>query len=181
MVTLNDQGNLASRSHTAKFFDPDKDPVTERASRYRDTWLFISFDGYVHPVTFTDGNAKPGKPWSLFSKAERAQSWKVGGEQFNAVHQSLGRLFVIVHQGDAFSRKEPGGEVWTYDLASSKKLAALPMVAPVTSLGVTKDAAPLLIADNTATSAVFVYDALTGKHLRTIAGPPMVPTFIQSP
>ncbi len=55
------------------------------------------------------------------------------------------------------------------------------MVAPVTSLAVTKDAAPLLIADDAATPAVYVYDALNGKHLRTIAGPPMVPGFIQAP
>jgi hypothetical protein len=55
------------------------------------------------------------------------------------------------------------------------------MVAPVTSLGLTKDAAPLLIADDEATPAVYVYDALSGKHLRTIPGPPLTPGFIQSP
>ncbi len=181
VVSLDDQGNLASRSHSKIFFDPDKDPVTEKASRYGNTWLFISFDGYVHPVAFTDGKATPGKPWSLFSDADRAKGWKVGGGQFDAVHQGLGRLFVIVHQGGAFGHKDPGGEVWTYDLESSKKLAALSMIAPITSLGVTKDVTPLLIADDAATPAVYVYDAMTGKHLRTIKGPPMVPTFIQSP
>jgi hypothetical protein len=48
-------------------------------------------------------------------------------------------------------------------------------------LGLTKDAAPLLIADYPATPAVYVYDALKGTHLRTIEGPPMVPGFIQAP
>ena len=181
VVMIDEQGKLKSRSRSAKFFDPDKDPVTEKASRYGNTWLFVSFAGHVHPVEFTDGTAKPGKPWSLFTDAERAAGWKAGGSQFNAVHQGLGRLFVVVHQGGPYSHKQPGKDVWTYDLATSKKLAAFPLVAPVATLGVTKDAAPLLIADESGTPAVYVYDALTGKHLRTIPGPPMVPGFVQSP
>ena len=181
VVTLDEGGNLKSRAHSEKFFDPEKDPLTEAASRFGNTWLFVSFDGYVHPVTFTDGQPKPGKPWSLFTDAERAAGWRIGGSQFNVVHQGLGRLFVIVHQGGPYTRKAAGSQVWTFDLASSKKLAVLPMVAPVTSLGITKDAAPLLVANYAATPAAYVYDALTGKHLRTIEGPPMVPGFIQVP
>jgi len=181
VVTLDDQGNLKGRAHSEKFFDPDKDPVTEKASRSGNTWLFFSFEGYVHPVDFTGGAAKPGKAWSLFTDAERTKGWKVGGAQFNAIHNGLGRLFVIVHQGGPYGHKDAGKEVWTYDVATKKKLGSLPMVAPVTSLGVTKDAAPLLIADDAATPALYVYDVLAGKHLRTIAGPPMVPGFIQVP
>jgi methylamine dehydrogenase heavy chain len=181
VVTLDDAGSLKGRAHSEKFFDPEKDPVTEKASRSGDTWLFFSFEGYVHPVDFTGGVAKPGKAWSLFTDAERTKGWKVGGGQFNAIHKGLGRLFVIVHQGGPYGHKDPGKEVWTYDVATTKKLGSLPMVAPVTSLAVTKDAAPLLIADDAATPALYVYDVLAGKHLRTIAGPPMVPGFIQVP
>jgi len=88
---------------------------------------------------------------------------------------------VIVHKGGPYSHKEAGKDVWTYDLATSKKLGSISMVAPVTMFGLTKDAAPLLIADYPATAAVYVYDALKGTHLRTIAGPPTVPGFIQAP
>ncbi len=181
VVSLDDAGHLKDRARSAKFFDPDKDPVTEKASRFGNTWLFISFEGYVHPVAFVDGKPKPGKPWSLFTDQERAAGWKVGGSQFNVVHQGLGRLFVIVHNGGAYSHKAPGKDVWTYDLAASKKLGAISLVAPVTSLAVTKDAAPLLVGDEPATPAIYVYDAATGAHRRTIAGPPLVPGFIQSP
>ena len=41
VVSLDEQGNLKGRERSAKFFDPDKDPVTEKASRFGDTWLFI--------------------------------------------------------------------------------------------------------------------------------------------
>ena len=61
VVTLDDQGNLKGRAHSEKFFDPDKDPVTEKASRSGNTWLFFSFEGYVHPVDFTGGVAKPAQ------------------------------------------------------------------------------------------------------------------------
>jgi methylamine dehydrogenase heavy chain len=181
VVSLDDQGNLKGRERSEKFFDPDKDPVTEKASRFGNTWFYVSFDGYVHPVAFDGGKAKPGKAWSLFTDKERADGWRVGGGQFNAVHEKLGRLFVIVHQGGPYGHKDPGKNVWTYDLATSKKLGSISMVAPVTSLGLTKDTAPLLIADDAATPAVYVYDALKGTHLRTIEGPPMVPGFIQAP
>ncbi len=86
VVTLDERGNLKSRAHSEKFFDPDKDPVTEKASRIGNTWLFFSFDGYVHPVDFAGGDTKPGKAWSLFTDAERTKGWKVGGGQFNGVH-----------------------------------------------------------------------------------------------
>jgi len=181
VVTLDDAGHLKGRAHSEKFFDPDKDPVTEKASRWGNTWLFFSFDGFVHPVAFEDGKPKPGKPWSLFTDQERAANWKSGGLQFNAVHQGLNRLFVVVHQGGAYTHKAGGKDVWTYDLKTSKKLATYPLVAKADSLGLTKDAAPLLVTTDPAVPAVQVYDALTGAHKRTIEGPPMVPGFVQSP
>jgi methylamine dehydrogenase heavy chain len=181
VVTLDDAGHLKGRAHSEKFFDPDKDPVTEKASRWGNTWLFFSFDGFVHPVAFEDGRAKPGKPWSLFTDQERAANWKSGGLQFNAVHQALNRLFVVVHQGGQYSHKAGGKDVWTYDLKTSKKRATYSLVAKADSLGLTKDAAPLLVTTDPAVPAVQVYDALTGAHERTIAGPPMVPGFVQSP
>jgi len=180
-VQLDEQGNLKSKTHSEKFFDPDKDPLTEKASRYGDTWLFISFDGYVHPVTFTGDKIKVGKRWSLFNDSERAQNWKAGGGQFNAVHRALGRLYVAVHQGGPYGHKESGTAVWVYDLKTQKGIAQISLTSPAANIGVTKDAAPLLITDDAARPAVDVYDALTGKALRTIAGPPFTPSFIQSP
>jgi methylamine dehydrogenase heavy chain len=181
VVTIDDTGHLKGRVHSEKFFDPDKDPVTEKASRWGNTWLFFSFNGFVHPVSFDGGKATPGKPWSLFTDQERAANWKVGGTQFNAVHQGLNRLYVVVHQGGANTHKTGGKDVWTYDLKTSKKLAAYALAAQADGLGLTKDAAPLLVTTDPATPAVQVYDALTGAHKRTIAGPPSTPGFVQSP
>jgi methylamine dehydrogenase heavy chain len=181
LIELDEQGNVKSKTHSAKFFDPDKDPLTEKASRYGDTWLFFSFDGYVHPVKFGGSKVEIGKRWSLFTDRERAQTWKVGGQQFNAVHQGLGRLYVIVHQGGPYGHKEGGKDVWVYDLATKKGVGQFPLSNVASNLAVTKDTAPLLIAAEPARPAVDVYDALTGALLRTIDGPPSVPSFIQIP
>ena len=179
VVTLDDAGHLKGRAHSEKFFDPDTDPVTEKASRWGNTWLFFSFNGYVHPVAFEDAKAKPGKPWSLFTDQERAANWKSGGLQFNAVHQGLNRLFVIVHQGGPYGHKDGGKDAWTYDLNTAKRLGAVSFVASATSLGITQDATPLLAAIDVTVPAVEVYDARSGVHLRSIVGPPLMPTFVQ--
>jgi hypothetical protein len=92
-VQVDEQGNVAAKTHSQKFFDPDKDPLTEKASRYGDTWLFFSFDGYVHPVTFTDGKAIPGKRWSLFNAEDakitgRSASVQCGNQDCTSSHQA---------------------------------------------------------------------------------------------
>jgi len=180
-VALDEAGNLAARSRTAKFFDPDKDPITEKASRAGDTWYFVSFNGQIYPVVIKPDSVVPGKPWSLFSAAERKDNWKVGGGQFNAAHAALGRLYVAVHQGPPYGHKDPGTQVWVYDLAKRVGIARIPLENPASNIAVTKDTKPLLVTDDPATASIDVYDALTGDLLRTIAGPPATPSFIQSP
>ena len=181
LVQLDEQGNVASKSHTEKFFDPNKDPVTEKASRFGDTWLFFSFNGMVHEVKFALGKVEIGKPWPLFNDKERADNWKLGGSQFNAVHLGLSRLYVIVHQGGPFGHKDPGKQVWVYDLKTHKGVGQIALNEPATNIGVTRDSEPLLITDADDRRAIDVYDARTGKALRTIKGPPANPSFIQIP
>ncbi len=59
---------------------------------------------------------------------------RVGGGQFNAVHQKLGAP--VRDRASRAARtvtRMPGKDVWTYDLATSKKLGSISMVAPVTN------------------------------------------------
>ena len=48
-VTLDDAG-APTVARTEPFFDPQKDPITEKAVRRGNEWLFVSYDGVVHPV-----------------------------------------------------------------------------------------------------------------------------------
>jgi methylamine dehydrogenase heavy chain len=180
-VGLTASGELAGRDRTKAFFDADDDPVTEKAARHRDSWLFVSFNGWVHPVDFSSGTPVPGEQWSLFTDAERADSWRPGGLQFTAVHDGLGLFYVAVHQGGDGSHKQAGSEVWVYDLTTRKKRAAIVLDAPASSIAVSNDDKPLLYTSDLAAPVVYVYDAVSGQQQRAISGMMFTPSLIQTP
>jgi methylamine dehydrogenase heavy chain len=117
VVTLDEAGRQLSKVRTPPFFDPNEDPVTEKAVRHGNQWLFVSFDGHVRSVDVSGATLNFGEPWSLLGEAERKENWRVGGAQHLAVHQAKGLLYSLVHRGEVDTHKEPGEEVWIYDLA----------------------------------------------------------------
>ena len=129
-VTLDDDGHETSRGRSKPFFDPRNDPVTEKAVRYGDQWLFVSFAGQVHPVDVSGPEIRFPQAWSLLTDADRAQSWRIGGLQHLAVHQKSGRLYSLMHRGGPDTHKESGEEVWVYDLASRRRLDRIKLVNP---------------------------------------------------
>ncbi len=53
-------------TRTTQFFDPNKDPLTEKAVRRGNEWLFVSFEGMIHPVDVSGrrcASARSGR-WS---------------------------------------------------------------------------------------------------------------------
>lgn len=137
MVKLDETGAEAGRSSAGPFFDPNVDPVTEKAVRIGSRWIFVSFKGMVHVVDFSGEEPRFEKPWSLFSDADRAEHWRIGGMQHLAVLRSSGRLYSLVHQGGEYSQKAPGSEVWVYDLARHEREQRIVMRNPgITYLGV---------------------------------------------
>src|SRR5262249_10797323 len=108
VVTVNEDGTPAGVERTARFFDPQKDPVTEKAVLRGGEGLFVSFDGIVHPAALARGTARFGEPWPLFTDADRRASWRIGGGQHLALHARTGRLYSLVHQGGPDTHKEPG-------------------------------------------------------------------------
>jgi len=129
-VTLDDDGHELSRARSKPFFDPRKDPVTEKAVRYGNQWLFVSFGGQVHPVDVSGTEIRFPEAWSLLSDADRNQSWRIGGLQHLAAHQKSGRLYSLMHRGGPDTHKEAGEEVWVYDVASRRRLDRIKLVNP---------------------------------------------------
>jgi len=129
-VRLDERGRAAGMERTRSFFDPELDPVTEKAVRYGSRWLFVSFEGTVHPVDVSGDELEFGEPWSLISSDDREDSWKVGGTQHLAVHQATGRLYSLMHQGGEHSHKDPGSEVWIYDLDSRERVQRIRLAHP---------------------------------------------------
>jgi methylamine dehydrogenase heavy chain len=196
-VTLDDAGQAAV-ARTEPFFDPQKDPLTEKAVRRGNEWLFVSFDGMVQPVDVSGAELRMGERWSLVDDADRTAGWRIGGGQHLAVHGASGRLFALVHQGGPDTHKQPGLEIWAYDVAARRRVLRIPVVSPVVSflaqqtgiergsatrwmlekvlpntgvdgIAVTQDEHPVLIAAGMVPPTVTVHDAMTGEVKREIS------------
>jgi methylamine dehydrogenase heavy chain len=124
-VELDDAGRARRLERSAPFFDPERDPVTEKAVRAGSRWIFVSFAGRVHEVDVAAGALRFEPPWWLQDEAARADGWRSGGSQHLAVHEPSGRLYALMHQGGPDSHKDPGTELWVFDLASRRRLLRL--------------------------------------------------------
>jgi methylamine dehydrogenase heavy chain len=196
-VHLKENGKLDHIARTASFFDVVTDPLSEKGVRDGATWWFASFEGLLYEVDFGGDTPTPKAPWPLFTKDELQDGWRGGGAQHLAYHRGTKRLYSVVHQGGPGSHKDPGTEIWVYDVPSRKKVEVftapsliaaflgpqsgfdaegtfgkvLNFLLPnagVHSIAVTQDRQPLLFARNVDLGAVGVLDALSGEHLRNI-------------
>jgi methylamine dehydrogenase heavy chain len=114
-----------------------KDPVTEKAVRHGGSWLFVSFEGLVHPVDVSGPSPRFGERWSLLDSTDRKDGWRIGGQQHLALHGPTGRLYSLVHQGGPDTHKQPGTELWVYDVAARRRVQRIPLRSPgFTYLGV---------------------------------------------
>ena len=197
LLALDAEGRELAKTRSRPFFDPDADPVTEKAVRVGDEWLFVSFEGRVVPVDVSGEEARFGEPWSLLDDADRADSWRIGGSQHLAVHAATRRLYSLVHQGGPDTHKDPGSELWVYDLATRSRVSRVALRSPgLTFLGepielggggwlwgslldtvlgaavdfiaVTQDAEPLLVTASGFSGGLALYDARTGEFLRRV-------------
>jgi methylamine dehydrogenase heavy chain len=180
-IELNDQGAVAHQARTAPLFDFAKDPVTEKAVRLGDTWYFASFDGQVIPVKATGTQIVAQPAWWLTTKEERAAGWRSGGLQHLAIHAGTNRLYVLMHQGGRDTHKDPGKEVWVYDLATKKRVQKIALRTLSTSIVLSSDASPLLYSLFADGPDLDVYDGRTGRHVRTIGQMGMSPTLLVTP
>lgn len=180
-VRLDDAGHAAALTRTAQLFDPEKDPLAEEGMRAGNTWWFTSFHGWVYPLEHTAKGTRLGRQWSLFTPAERLQHWRTGGLQYLALDRRTDRLYVIVHQGNLATHKDPGKEVWVYDLGRDQQVQKIRLRQPAGSVLVTQDRNPLLFTCSLSDSALQVYDARTGGYLRAIASVTAMPATLVSP
>jgi methylamine dehydrogenase heavy chain len=132
-VTIDDAGHEAKLERLDPFFDAQADPLTEKAVRRGNEWLFVSFEGVVHPIDVGGDVPRVGDTWSLVDDADRRASWRIGGAQHLAVHAGSGRLYALMHQGGRDTHKDAGTEVWVYDLASHRRLQRIRLPNPLAS------------------------------------------------
>ncbi len=196
-VELDASGRKRELQRSERFFDVVSDPVAMAAARDGARWLFVSFEGFVHELDFSQTVPRAEQPWSLLDAADRADGWRIGGLQHVALQRGTRRLYTVMHQGGAGTHKDPGGEIWVHDVGERERVArfAVPhlLVAFLAqnadldaesvwywllerllpnpgahTLTVSQDAEPLLFVRNAELGVVGVLDAATGEHLRNL-------------
>ncbi len=178
---LDDTGHAKNSSRTQPLFDVAHDPVTEKGVRAGDTWYFVSFGGTMYPVRIEQGNLKLQKTWSLLSTTDKAAGWRPGGLQQLAVHTGLKRLYSIMHQGPLATHKDPGREVWVFDLERQARTQTIQLKNNSGSIQVSPDAHPVLFSIFIESNVLDVYDATSGQFLRSVNDIGTTPTVLVNP
>ena len=166
---LNQQGVLEETRFTDVFFDPQQDPLTEKATRLNGDWYFVSFHGAVHRVAASDAEVNPSGRWALLDQSELAAGWRPGGAHFLASHR-LGFLYVGMNQAGPDSHKQPAQQVWMMNVDDMSKRQVIEPPGPVTQLAVSQDTQPLLAAASEGPE-IYLFDALTGIQKQSLAAP----------
>lgn len=156
---LTESGSFKSRAASARFFDPENDPVFVTADNVGDRHYFVSFKGMVHTADLSGETPQLEQSWPLVTGAEQRQSWRPGGYQVMAIHRQSERLFVAMHPGGKEgSHKDPAKEIWIFDLKQKKRVSRVPAHNAI-AIAVSQGDAPRLFAIDGLTMALAAFDA----------------------
>src|SRR5205085_1883074 len=157
-VGIDDAGHEARLERVEPFFDAQADPLTEKAVRRGNEWLFVSFEGVVHPVDVGGDALRVGETWSLVDAADRRANWRIGGAQHLAA------------QG-----RSRAARATTWLLAHTLPNPGIDRIL------VTQDEHPLLIASASIPPTVTVHDAMTGEFVRDVSEPGLAGSLLFAP
>jgi methylamine dehydrogenase heavy chain len=180
LVELDDNG-AARQKRTSPLFDMTADPVTEKAVRIGKIWYFVSFAGRIYPLEAGAQAASMGATWWLTSEAERKAGWRPGGVQQMAVYSQKSRLYAIMHRGGVETHKDPGKDVWVYDVATHQRVLQIALKNSNTSIQISTDAQPLMYGISLEGTDLDIYDAAGGKLLRSVDHIGTSPTIMVTP
>ena len=176
-----DDGGAAHQKRTKPLFDMSADPVTEKAVRIGDTWYFVSFAGRIYPLKADAQQATLGESWWLTNEAERKAGWRPGGLQQLAVNAQKSRLYSIMHRGGVETHKDPGKEVWVYDVSTHQRVQQFNLKNLATSIQLSTDDAPLMYSISIEGTDLDIYDSASGKLLRSVDHIGTTPTIMVTP
>ena len=180
LVNLDDNG-AAQQKRTQPLLSMGEDPVTEKAVRMGRTWYFVTFDGRIYPLEVDSKSAAVGPTWWLTSEAERKAGWRPGGLQQLALTPGNSRLYAIMHRGGIETHKDPGKDVWVFDVATRQRVQQIALKNPAGSILLSNDEHPLMYSIFIGSSDLDIYDAASGKLLRTVEHIGTTPTVMVAP
>ena len=180
LVDLDDNG-AAHQMRTEPLFNLAADPVTEKAVRVGSVWYFVAFSGRIYPLQVGAKQAVMGTTWWLTSDAERKAGWRPGGIQQLAVDTQKSRLYAIMHRGGVETHKDPGKDVWVFDLSTRQRVQQVQLKNLASSIQLSSDAQPLLYSIFIDATDLDIYEAASGKLLRSVTHVGTTPTIMVTP
>jgi len=167
LVTLDD-GGIARQKRTEPLLPMGDDPVTEKAVRIGKHWYFVSFDGRLYALTVDAQGASVASPWWLTTEEERKEGWRPGGLQQLAVNPNDSHLYTIMHRGGIATHKDPGKDVWVFDVSTHQRVRQIALKNLASSIQISTDEHPLMFGIFTDSPDLDIYDAASGALLRTV-------------
>jgi methylamine dehydrogenase heavy chain len=180
LVSLNDAG-IAQQKRTQPLLAMGSDPVSEKAVRIGRTWYFVSFDGRVYPIDADAQQASVGASWWLASDAERKAGWRPGGVQPFAERASNSRFYAIMHRGPLSTHKDPGKDVWVFDVNTHARVQQLALKNLSSAIQISSDDHPLLYSTFIDAPTLDIYDASDGRLLHSVDHVGTTPTVMVTP
>lgn len=165
-VSLAEDGSVASSESSEVFFDADKDPLLTRGARDGNQWYFTTYSGDLHTMRVDGAKASTAQAWRLMSDSDYDNGWRPGGLQPIAVSNS-GALYVLMNQNGEHSHKDPGHEIWIFDVDSKQRIRRMELEEEAFSIQVSADDETLLYTLNVETGVLNVYDPASGQLLRS--------------
>jgi methylamine dehydrogenase heavy chain len=147
-ISLSEDGAVAKRKRSEKLFNAVDDFLSIAASRIDDTWYFVSRQYNVYAIHMEGDTIELVNKWSLVTADEREDNWTIAGLDHTTAHQASGRLFVLMHQGEAHQFEEPGTEVWVFDAKTGEKQQNIVLEEMSLGMKVSQTATPRLYTLN---------------------------------
>jgi methylamine dehydrogenase heavy chain len=180
-LTLDDAGQVTDKQISAKLFDPDNDAWFHHAEQVGDRYWFVSFQGQLTELDLGGPSAQVKSQRWLVDAAQKKRGWRPGGYQSFAVDPGARWLVLGMHEkGSEGSHKRPGQQLWTFDLASGKRVATAPGHGTV-SLTFSRSGQRLNAIDGeTGTLRTWQFNAGTLKPLAVVAPAGEAPLHLES-
>ncbi len=176
LATVAIKGAGQDITRTEPFFDAAADPIWSNFAydRKKKQAVFLSYTGLVRIASI---GAKPviGEPFSIQQAAGLRVAdtkpldiaWYPGGGQVMALHRPSGMLWVLMHKGEYWSRKEGAEEIWGIDLAAKKVVKRFPLKEKASNIEITQDDAAVIMV-NSGKNDAWIIDSKTGEVKHTI-------------
>jgi len=165
-LTLSAEGKVIARSESKPFNVIDTDPLFTWSATLSGVRYFPTMLGHVQPIGTEGESAEVLPQWSLVSAEDEAAHWRPSGWQPVAGDGEKSLYVLMQPNAREGSYKEPGSEVWVFDVASKTRTKRLRLARPGSSIALTHSPQPLLLVQSG--ERLDVYDAAGGSLIRSL-------------